>query len=110
MSLLYFYEMIDMYYGGNMYGIFVLILWCLVLGVFIFLIFLVGVVVYFFIVLCDLDNKKKFIVYLIFLEKSSFVIFVVMIGFYLIEKIDFLLFEVNLIEDLMFGGFFLFNK
>lgn len=110
MSLLHLHEMIDMYYGGNMYGIFVPIPWCLVLGALTSSIFLAGAVVHLFIVSRDPDDKKRPTVYSTSSEKSSPAIPVVTTGFYPIEKTDLPPFEVNLTEDPMPGGFPLPNK
>lgn len=110
MSLLHLHEMIDMYYGGNMYGIFVPIPWCLVLGALTSSIFLAGAVIHLFIVSRDPDNKKKPTVYSTSSEKSSPAIPVVTTGFYPIEKTDLPPFEVNLTEDPMPGGFPMPNK
>lgn len=109
MSLLHLHEMIDMYYGGNMYGIFVPIPWCLVLGALTSSTFLAGAVVHLFIVSRDPDNKKRPTVYSTSSEKSSPTIPVVTTGFYPIEKTDLPPFEVIPTEDPM-PGFPLPNK
>ena len=99
MSLLHLHEMIDMYYGGNMYGIYVPIPWCLVLGAVTSSVFLAAAVVHLFIVSRDLDDNKKLSVYSTSSEKSGPAIPVVTTGFYPIEKTDLPPFEANPPDD-----------
>lgn len=100
MSLLHLHEMINMYYGGNMYGIYVPIPWCLVLGAITSSTFLAVAVVHLFIVSRDKDDKKKPAVFSTTSEKSTTAIPVVTTEFYPIERTDLPPFEANTNEDI----------